>query len=369
MWYTVHRWSLSFQTSRLFNNNSCVCRNIFDVPGRDERVLALEKISTGPRFWDDPKQAGTVMKELEALKKDRTDLDSLNRRARDLLELATPGGSEEESVILTEEMASLKEAVDGWELRTYLSGPYDRSDALLTIRSGAGGVDAQDFAEMLLRMYLRYGERRGFRSKVIDEARGGEAGIKSATIELSGEFVYGYLKHEAGIHRLVRLSPFNANNLRQTSFASVEVLPVVEDNTAVEIRTEDLRIDTFRSSGAGGQHVNKTESAIRITHLPTNIVVSCQSERSQLQNREEAMKILRGKLAQQKLEEQEAARLKLRGEAKSAEWGNQIRSYVLHPYTLVKDHRSNIETSSATAVLDGDLDHFIEQNLRTLKRP
>jgi peptide chain release factor 2 len=324
-------------------------------------------VSADPRFWDDPQRAGAVMKELEALKKERDDLLSLDRRLKDMLELSATTHSEEDSTVLREEATMLRKDIDGWELRTYLSGPYDRSDALLTIRSGAGGVDAQDWAEMLLRMYLRYAERRGFATNLIEETRGGEAGIKAATIEISGMFAYGYLKFEAGIHRLVRLSPFNANNLRQTSFAAVEILPVVESDTAVNIRTEDLRIDTFRSSGAGGQHVNKTESAIRITHLPSGIVVSCQSERSQLQNRGEAMKILRGKLAQRKLDEEEAERLALRGEAKSAEWGNQIRSYVLHPYTLVKDHRSDIETSATSAVLDGDLDHFIEQNLRTLK--
>ena len=221
---------------------------------------------------------------------------------------------------------------------------------------------------MLMRMYLRYAERKGFKASVIDETRGAEAGIKSVTLEIDGVYAYGYLRGEAGIHRLVRLSPYNANSLRQTSFSSVEVMPVIEnDDTTIVLKPEDLRIDTYRSSGAGGQNVNKTESAVRITHLATNTVVACQTERSQLQNREQAMRLLRSKLLQQKLEAEAEEKRKLRGEYKSAEWGNQIRSYVLHPYTMVKDHRTNTETSDTAKVLDGSLDEFIESTLRYVK--
>lgn len=267
-------------------------------------------------------------------------------------------------------LAHIQTVLDQSERELLLGGPYDEGAALLTVRSGAGGTEAQDWAEMLLRMYLRYAERTGFKAFVLDETKGNEAGIKNATIEIRGRYAYGYLHHEHGIHRLIRLSPFNANNLRQTSFASVEVLPVLpESSKVIEIRPEDLKIDTFRASGAGGQHVNKTESAVRITHLPSGIVVSCQSERSQLQNRDQAMKILRSKLLQQKLESEEKAKLALKGEEQRVAFGSQIRTYTLHPYTLVKDHRTSTETSDALGVLEGNLDKFIESGLQWEKRP
>jgi peptide chain release factor 2 len=308
------------------------------------------------------------MKELERLKGEQEKFMTLKKNIDDLIDLSALRLSEIESAEIDVEISLFEKTLAEWEFLALLGGEYDAHDVLLTIRSGAGGVDAQDWAEMLLRMYLRFAEIRGWKTKILDESRGAEAGIKSATIEISGDYAYGYLRLEAGIHRLVRLSPFNANSLRQTSFASVEILPVIEDDTVLEIRPEDLRIDTYRASGAGGQHVNKTESAVRITHLATGLVAASQSERSQLQNREEAMKILRGKLAHMRLEEHEAERKKLKGEVKSAEWGNQIRSYVLHPYTLVKDHRSNIETSDTNSVLEGHLDLFIESNLRALRK-
>lgn len=307
------------------------------------------------------------MQEIETLDREQTSFAALQNTLSGLHSLSLEE-SEESAAFATEEYSKAEETIRALEFQTLLGGDYDNASALLTVRSGAGGVDAQDWAEMLMRMYLRYAEKKGFRASVLDETRGGEAGIKSVTLEIQGTYAYGYLRGEAGIHRLVRLSPFNANSLRQTSFASVEVMPVIEnDDSAIVIKPEDLRIDTYRSSGAGGQNVNKTESAVRITHLTTNTVVTCQTERSQLQNREQAMKLLRSKLLQQKLEEQAEAKRKLRGEFKSAEWGNQIRSYVLHPYTMVKDHRTDTETSDTAKVLDGSLDLFIESTLRYLQ--
>lgn len=306
------------------------------------------------------------MQSLEGLKREVTDFDALGKKIDELEEftgLDTLGP--EETVLLEEDITETEHTTHQWEFQLLLGGEYDTNNALLTLRSGAGGTEAQDWTAMLLRMYLRYAERRGWKTMILDQNGGNEAGLKSVTIEIRGRYAYGYLRGEMGVHRLVRLSPFNANNLRQTSFASVEVMPVLPDSDrSLEIRPEELQIDTFRASGAGGQHVNKTESAIRITHLPTGIIVSCQSERSQLQNRDQAMKLLRSKLLQRQIQEEEEKRATIRGEFKSAGFGNQIRSYVLHPYTLVKDHRTEKETSNTGSVLDGDLDSFIESELQ-----
>lgn len=310
------------------------------------------------------------MQTLDSLKKEIADFEVLERSIIDSKELILLADLDTTDIAsLDRELAAIESAIHGWEFQLLLGGEYDSADAILTLRSGAGGTEAQDWTEMLLRMYLRYAERHSYRTMVLDETRGNEAGLKSVTIEVKGRYAYGYLRGEMGVHRLVRLSPFNANNLRQTSFASAEVMPVLPDtDRSIEVKTEDLRVDTLRASGAGGQHVNKTESAVRLTHLPTGIVVACQSERSQLQNREQAMKLLKSKLLQRRLLEEEEKKAAIRGEFKSAGFGNQIRSYVLHPYNLVKDHRTETETSDTQGVLDGDLDRFIESELQYEQR-
>ncbi len=264
---------------------------------------------------------------------------------------------------LEREYDDLRAEVDRASLEAQLSGPYDERDAVLAISAGVGGTDAADWAQMLVRMYLRWAERRGYRAEIVETTPGDEAGIRSATLTIEGPYAYGYLKTERGTHRLVRISPFDFQKRRQTSFALVDPTPTVADEAEIEIRPEELRIDTYRATGAGGQNVNKTETAVRITHLSTGIVVSCQNERSQLQNRETAMRILRARLLEERVRAQEAEQARERGEMRSADWGSQIRSYVLHPYTLVKDHRTGVEVGDPTRVLDGDIDAFIEAAL------
>ena len=311
-------------------------------------------------------KATTISKELEFLKNEVDGFETIEKKVADLAELISicEDVSDEEKDDIEKQSEKIQKEFEALEFKSLLGGEYDKNDVILAIRSGAGGVDAQDWAQMLLRMYLRWAEKNGFTAHIVEETRGAEAGIKSATLEISGPYAYGYLQSEAGVHRLVRLSPFNADSLRQTSFAIAEVLPIIEEIAEVHIQPQDLVIDTYRASGAGGQHVNTTDSAVRITHLPTNIVVTCQSERSQLQNKEQAMKVLKARIHQRYLEEQHAEKQKLRGEYKSADWGNQIRSYVLHPYKMVKDHRTKHETSDAEKVLDGELYDFIESYLR-----
>ncbi len=325
----------------------------------------MKKESEQTDFWNNQGNASSIMKKLEQSKEDIESVANLEKEISDLDELVEL--SEEEKNLksptaklsFTVELADLKKRFAELELKTLFDGKYDASDVIMTIRSGAGGTDAQDWAEMLLRMYLRWAENKKFKTKILDKSAGSEAGIKNVTLEISGELAYGYLRSEIGSHRLVRLSPFNSDNLRQTSFAVVEILPIVKNETEIEIEESDLRIDTFRSSGAGGQSVNTTDSAVRITHLPSNLVATCQNERSQLQNKETALKILRAKLQQQKIEEAKKEEAELRGERSSAEWGSQIRSYVLHPYKMVKDHRTKYEENNVEKVLEGNIDNFI----------
>lgn len=294
-----------------------------------------------------------------------TGLETRAQEALDLLELAS---EEDDESIVTDIQAdadALAEELDALEFRLLLGGPYDKRNAILAIHAGAGGTDAQDWAQMLLRMYLRWADRRKLKAQVLSQSFGEEAGIKSAAVEMVGPYAYGYLQAERGVHRLVRLSPFNADNLRQTSFALLEVWPEVERDLEVEIKPEDVSFSFYRSSGPGGQHMQKNDTAVRVTHHPSGIVVACESERSQMQNREAALRILRARLLALERQRQREEHEALRGEHVSAEWGNQMRSYVLHPYSMVKDHRTGHETSNTTAVLDGDLDDFIEAYLRS----
>ncbi len=304
------------------------------------------------------------MKTLSALEEEIKGWTALEQQLKDALELAV---LEDENLQeeLKAEVEIIQAEIEKREFNAMLSGEYDRGDALLAIHAGAGGNDAQDWAEMVQRMYLRWAEKRGFETETIDLTPGEEAGIKSTTISISGPYAFGYLKSEKGVHRLVRISPFDSSNRRHTSFILVEILPQVEDDSSIKINPNDLRIDTFRSGGAGGQSVQKNDTAVRITHIPTGIVASCQNERSQTQNREMAMRVLIARLAELKLRIRKEKIEELRGEYQKAEWGSQIRSYVLHPYQMVKDHRTNFETSNTEAVLDGDLDPFIESYLRT----
>jgi len=309
-----------------------------------------------------------MMRRLRELKDEVERWRNFENRSKELLQLAELVVADGSDSLHDEIVAGVDEICtqfDGMEFELLLTGPYDRGDAFLTVHAGAGGTEAQDWAQMLLRMYLRWAERNGFRSSVIEISPGEEAGIKSATIEVSGKYVYGYLKSERGVHRLVRLSPFDASHSRHTSFALVEVMPQAEKDVDIKINPEDLRMDFFRSSGPGGQHMQKTSSAVRITHIPTGVVAACQNERSQHQNREVAMKVLRSRLLELELEKRADEQARLKGEHVAAGWGNQIRSYVLHPYKMVKDHRTDYETSDPNAVLDGDIDDFIQEYLKS----
>lgn len=331
-----------------------------------------------PDFWSDGASARALIEELRQLRRTVESYEGVARQVEDLAVLFEMAESEAEQAgrggdpvvqsemgaELLEELKRAEAELQRLELETLLSGPYDRHDAILSIHPGAGGTESQDWAQMLLRMYRRWAEENGFKVEVLELLPGEEAGIKSATLAIKGPNAYGYLRAEKGVHRLVRISPFDASGRRHTSFASVDVLPDLPTDLAIEIKPEEIRVDTFRAGGHGGQYVNKTESAVRITHLPTGIVVTCQSERSQLRNRETAMRILKARLLERKLAEQREQLEELRGEQGEIAWGNQIRSYVFQPYTMVKDHRTGHETGDVQAVMDGDLQPFIEAYLR-----
>ncbi len=306
------------------------------------------------------------MRQIEQIEKRLRRIEDLSQGVEQLSEILSESDTfgKDEIELYAQEYRALAASADKLEMDTFLSGRYDSADAIVSIYAGAGGDDAQDWAQMVLRMILRYAEKSGFRAKVVEKSPGAQAGLKNATLEIKGDYAYGRLHSESGTHRLVRLSPFNSDNLRQTSFVRVEVLPLTEEKTDIVINPSDIRVDTFRSSGAGGQSVNTTDSAVRVTHLPTGTVVTCQNERSQAQNKEYALKILRAKLLQMELEKRRAEQNKLRGENTSAEWGSQIRSYVLHPYKMVKDHRTGYETAQVTQVLDGELEPFVQAYLR-----
>lgn len=330
-------------------------------------MAEFEALTQEEGFWQDSKRAKEVSEELVILKEQLAFWEKLDKDAEELVEMAEIAGEDEQlQKEVEEKLKNIEKQLAEEEIKIFLSGKYDKGNAIMSIYSGAGGTDAQDWAEMLLRMYLKYAEKHKLKAQVIHITSGQEAGIKNATLEIVGPYVYGYLKGEAGVHRLVRLSPFNADNLRQTSFALVEVLPDFDEirQLAEEILAKDLKIDTYKASGPGGQYVNKTESAIRITHLPTGIVVACQSERSQGANKKKAMKLLQIKLYQRKLQEEEKEKKMIKGEQIAAEWGRQIRSYVLHPYKMVKDLRTGVESSNPKEVLDGDLDNFIEAEIK-----
>ena len=355
-----------------YENTLHEVKDSLDLDSKKKRIEELEMEMEAPGFWDDPDSSNRKMKELKNLKDTAELCDKLEMQYSDILMLIEMGHEEEDPEMVGEIRAELDEFIeelDELRVSTLLSGEYDRDNAILKLNAGAGGTESCDWCGMLYRMYTRWAEKKGFSVEVLDYLDGEEAGIKSVTFQINGENAYGYLKSEKGVHRLVRISPFNAQGKRQTSFVSLDVMPDIEEDVDVEINPDDLRIDTYRSSGAGGQHINKTSSAIRITHLPTGIVVQCQNERSQFQNKDKAMQMLKAKLYLMKQQEQADKVSGIRGEIKEIGFGSQIRSYVMQPYTLVKDHRTNMEISNVNGVLDGNLDPFINAYLSAPKNP
>ena len=342
-------------------------RDSLDIPSKKKRMEELDMDMASPDFWNNPDRANKLSKEAKNLKDTVEECEAMEQAYEDIEVLIAMGNEENDASMIDEvrsELDSLINRLETMRLKTLLTGPYDSNNAILSLNAGAGGTESCDWCGMLYRMYMRWAERKGFTFEELTMVEGDEAGVKSADFQISGENAYGYLKSEQGVHRLVHISPFNAQGKRQTSFVSLDVLPELKDDSEIEIKNDDIRIDTYRSSGAGGQHINKTSSAIRITHFPTGIVVTCQNERSQFQNKDKAMEILRGKLLQRKQMEDEAKLKGIQGDLKAIGWGSQIRSYVLQPYQMVKDHRTGEETGNPDAVLDGDIDRFINAYLK-----
>ena len=341
---------------------------LFDIANKKKLIDELEVEISKPGFWDDLDNSQKVVKKSKILKSSIDKYNLLVREIEDLETLNILGMEEDDSSVIEEigkGIYKVRKTIEKLKLTTLLNGPYDKNNAILTLHSGAGGTEAQDWVEMLYRMYLRWAEKNGFYARELDCLPGDDAGIKSVTFMVSGENAYGYLACEKGVHRLVRISPFDANSRRHTSFASLDVMPEISDDIVIDINPSDLRVDTYRASGAGGQHVNKTESAVRITHIPTGVVVSCQTERSQIQNRETAMKMLKSKLFEIKEREHLDKIEDLKGNMKDIAWGSQIRSYVFHPYSMAKDHRTGFEVGNVQAVMDGELDGFIDAYLNS----
>jgi peptide chain release factor 2 len=346
--------------------NGRICSGcVFDFANNERELADLEIQSGIDGFWNDADQAQQVMRRIGELRSRIELWQDVDRSLNDLNELISLADDVDLEDDFRTEAARLASILDEMELAAAFTGPHDRSNAILVVHSGEGGIDSQDFAEMILRMYVKWASNRGFKSEILDTTDGEEAGIKNGTLEIKGQNAYGYVKSEAGSHRLVRLSPFDSAHRRHTAFALVEVLPEIESDSEIDLKADDVRVDTYRASGAGGQHVNKTSSAVRLTHLPTGIVVTCQNERSQLQNRESAFKILRARLLERKMKAEADERASLKGEHTNAGFGYRIRSYVLHPYTMVTDHRTDTSVSDAQAVLNGDLEVFIDAYLKS----
>ena len=341
--------------------------NLFDISTLEKELKKLEAEIVDPNFWQDTKNSNKILSRIKKIKSKVLSYRKIENDIKNLKELTELTNIEPDEEIAKDIIKSTKiseKEIEKLEIATLLSGNYDNNNAIVTIHPGAGGTESQDWAEMLYRMYVRWATKNNYEVKELDYLEGEEAGIKSVTFEIIGEYAYGYMKGEMGVHRLVRISPFDSGGRRHTSFASVEVLPEITDDIEIDINPDDLRIDTYRASGAGGQHINKTSSAVRITHIPTNIVVACQSERSQIQNRETAMKMLKSKLLDLKEKEQKEKIEDLKGDQKDIAWGSQIRSYVFCPYTMVKDHRTNYEVGNVEAVMNGEIDEFMREYLK-----
>lgn len=339
----------------------------FDIPDKEKQIIELEKQCADPDLWQDQEKAQVLLRRLSDLRKTVEKWRSLEKRFVDIQELLELAESERDSSLASQIAAEIVQAVtllDEMEFELAFSGPYDSRNVILSIHAGAGGTESQDWADMLLRMYLRWAERRGFKTEILDVSPGEEAGIKSVVLQISGDYAFGYLRSEHGVHRLVRLSPFDADHARHTSFAMVEVVPEAESNVDIVIDPDDIKVEVFRSSGPGGQHMQKSSTAVRITHIPSGIVVASQSERSQLQNKNIAYKILEARLFEKELARQAEEKAKLKGKRIEAGWGNQIRSYVLHPYKMVKDHRTDYQSGNPEAVLEGEPDDFMTAYLR-----